>query len=95
MTERTTVTAINACRSLKECWVQSNLQYTLFPSIGLVYGHFFGGACCNFSSGFINSHSIQLGVFVMIYGLDEFVWAAKDNEGTARYVHLKYVNPLA
>lgn len=31
----------------------------------------------------------------MIYGLEEFVWTAEDNESTARYVHLKYVNSLA
>ena len=95
MTERTTVTTINACCSFKERWALSNLQYTLFSSIRLVYGHLFGGACCNLSSGFIDSHSIQLGVFVMIYGLDEFVWAAEDNESTARYVHLESVNSLA
>lgn len=95
MTERTTVTAVNAFYSFKERWTLSNLQYTLFPSIWFVYGHFLGGACCNLSSSFIDSHSIQLRVFVMRYGLDEFVWTAEDNESTARYVHLIYVSSLA
>ena len=95
MIERTTVTAVNALYSFEERWTLSNLQCTLFPSIRFVYGHFLEGACCNLSSSFIDSHSIQLGVFVMIYGLDEFVRSAEDNESTARYVHLKYVNPSA
>ncbi len=95
MTERTTVTAVNASYSSKKRWTLSNLQYTLFPSIRFVYGHLLEGACCNLSSSFIDSHSIQFRVFVMIYGLEEFVWTAEDNESTARYVHLKNVTSLA
>ena len=95
MTERTTVTAVNPSHSFKERWAVSNLQYTLFPPIRLVYDHLLEGACCNLSSSFIDGHSIQLGVFVMIDGLKELVWTAEDNESTARYVHLKYVNSSA